>query len=206
MPGQIWDSEAQASSNYQRWYRPNDGRYLSPDPIGLAGGEAGYFGYAAPNPLVATDPAGLRRKASHTIPEFTTANVDRLIWFLFFTFGDPSELESFNTYLDDETSTGILWDTSCLVHSGSPYRFITRHDSRWMDTHMGIHHKHFYEDGECLTPQQAEDYDASRVALVESDDELPEPPPQSQMQRLPLVFDKVNPVGVHIRRLTSKSR
>jgi hypothetical protein len=75
-----------------------------------------------------------------------------------------------------------------------------------MDTHMGIHHKHFYEDGECLTPQQAEDYDASRVALVESDDELPEPPPQSQMQRLPLVFDKVNPVGVHIRRLTSKSR
>jgi RHS repeat-associated protein len=47
------------TSNYQRWYRPNDGRYLSPDPIGLAGGEAGYFGYVGSNPLVVPDPSGL---------------------------------------------------------------------------------------------------------------------------------------------------
>jgi len=50
------------SSNYQRWYRPNDGRYLSPDPIGLAGGEAGYSAYAGGNPLVLSDPTGLARK------------------------------------------------------------------------------------------------------------------------------------------------
>ncbi len=66
MPGQIWDSEAQASSNYQRWYRPNDGRYLSPDPIGLAGGEAGYFGYAGANPLVTTDRWGLLNDKADT--------------------------------------------------------------------------------------------------------------------------------------------
>jgi RHS repeat-associated protein len=50
------------TSNYQRWYRPNDGRYLSPDPIGLAGGEAGYSAYAGGNPLVLSDPMGLARK------------------------------------------------------------------------------------------------------------------------------------------------
>ena len=61
MPGQIWDTDAKASSNYQRWYRPNDGRYLSPDPIGLAGGEVGYFGYVAANPLTMFDSSGLFR-------------------------------------------------------------------------------------------------------------------------------------------------
>ncbi len=46
------------TSNYQRWYRPNDGRYLSPDPIGLAGGEPGYFGYGGANPSANSDPSG----------------------------------------------------------------------------------------------------------------------------------------------------
>ena len=50
------------TSNYQRWYRPNDGRYLSPDPIGLAGGEPGYSAYAGGNPLIYADPTGLARK------------------------------------------------------------------------------------------------------------------------------------------------
>ena len=50
-----------ASSNYQRWYRPSDGQYLSPDPIGLAGGEAGYSAYAGSNPVVRSDRAGLMR-------------------------------------------------------------------------------------------------------------------------------------------------
>ncbi|MFO0727935.1 MAG: RHS repeat-associated core domain-containing protein [Myxococcota bacterium] len=62
MPGQIWDNDAKASSNYQRWYRPSDGRYLSPDPIGLAGGEAGYFGYVRGRPLVLADRRGLEAK------------------------------------------------------------------------------------------------------------------------------------------------
>jgi len=46
--------------NYQRWYRAEDGRYVSPDPIGRAGGEAGYSAYANSNPLTGSDPSGLR--------------------------------------------------------------------------------------------------------------------------------------------------
>jgi RHS repeat-associated protein len=41
MPGQLWDDDAHSSYNYHRWYRREDGRYLQPDPIGLAGGEPG---------------------------------------------------------------------------------------------------------------------------------------------------------------------
>jgi RHS repeat-associated protein len=59
MPGQVWDGDAKANYNDHRWYRAEDGRYLSPDPIGLAGGEPGYFGYVNSNPLTGADPNGL---------------------------------------------------------------------------------------------------------------------------------------------------
>src|SRR5438876_4270280 len=59
MPGQIWDDDAIGSYNFHRWYRREDGRYLSPDPIGLEGGEPGYFGYANARPLSQVDPTGL---------------------------------------------------------------------------------------------------------------------------------------------------
>jgi RHS repeat-associated protein len=58
MPGQIWDDDVQTTSNFQRWYRREDGRYLSPDSIGLEGGEPGYSAYANSNPLTAADPRG----------------------------------------------------------------------------------------------------------------------------------------------------
>jgi len=59
MPGQVWEDEARHSYNYQRWYRAEDGRYVSPDPIGLAGGEPGYSAYVNSNPLRWSDPSGL---------------------------------------------------------------------------------------------------------------------------------------------------
>ncbi|MGH7613079.1 MAG: RHS repeat domain-containing protein [Gemmatimonadales bacterium] len=41
-----------------RWYEPNSGRFLSEDPIGLAGG-LNSFAYAADDPINGSDPTGL---------------------------------------------------------------------------------------------------------------------------------------------------
>lgn len=47
-----------------RWYDPQVGRFISEDPIGLAGG-INQFGYVSNNPQNATDPSGLYEKDVH---------------------------------------------------------------------------------------------------------------------------------------------
>ena len=41
-PGQHFDSETKLHCNYFRDYDPGTGRYIQPDPIGLAGGISMY--------------------------------------------------------------------------------------------------------------------------------------------------------------------
>lgn len=67
MPGQLWDPDALASSNFQRWYRSEDGRYLSADPMGRSGGDASYYSYVSGAPLTNADPTGLWSPGTHTM-------------------------------------------------------------------------------------------------------------------------------------------
>ncbi|WP_392893259.1 RHS repeat-associated core domain-containing protein [Streptomyces sp. LN699] len=55
--GQYFDAESGLHHTYFRTYDPETARYLSPDPIGLAGGPNPY-GYG-PNPWAWIDPLGL---------------------------------------------------------------------------------------------------------------------------------------------------
>ena len=57
-PGQYYDAESGLHQNWHRTYDPSLGRYISSDPIGLAGG-VNTFGYVGQSPLVAKDPTGL---------------------------------------------------------------------------------------------------------------------------------------------------
>ncbi|WP_319636747.1 RHS repeat-associated core domain-containing protein [Paraburkholderia caribensis] len=57
MPGQFHDEESGLHYNTFRYYDPHAGRFVSPDPIGLAGG-LNLYRYA-PNPIGWIDPLGL---------------------------------------------------------------------------------------------------------------------------------------------------
>jgi RHS repeat-associated protein len=57
-PGQYYDAETGLHYNYHRYYDPDLGRYLTPDPIGLDGG-SNLFSYAQSNPVNFADYYGL---------------------------------------------------------------------------------------------------------------------------------------------------
>lgn len=58
LPGQYYDVETGLHYNYERYYDPKAGRFISPDPLGLNEG-ANLYAYVDNNPLRLIDPFGL---------------------------------------------------------------------------------------------------------------------------------------------------
>jgi RHS repeat-associated protein len=67
-PGQLLDSESGLYYNWHRFYDPDTGRYISADPIGLAGG-MNLYAYVASDPVNAIDPTGLKINPAGTAEE-----------------------------------------------------------------------------------------------------------------------------------------
>ena len=63
MPGQYVDAESGLFYNWNRYYNPAIGRYISSDPIGIEGG-LNTFLYADASPVMYVDPEGLDPSAS----------------------------------------------------------------------------------------------------------------------------------------------
>ena len=57
-PGQYYDAETGLHYNWNRYYDPDTGRYLSPDPIGLEGG-LNLYAYVENDPVNWVDMFGL---------------------------------------------------------------------------------------------------------------------------------------------------
>ncbi|QLQ33444.1 MAG: RHS domain-containing protein [Candidatus Thiothrix singaporensis] len=68
-PGQYYDAESGLHQNWHRTYDPSLGRYISSDPIGLAGGVNAY-GYVGQSPLNLIDPSGENALAVEAAEEF----------------------------------------------------------------------------------------------------------------------------------------
>ena len=99
-PGQYYEQEIGLHYNWNRYYEPGSGRYISSDPMGIDGG-LNTYAYAHNNPLKNIDPKGLKteeQKRQKCIKRgMNKCNSNTLI-----TGGFRGICKTFGGYCDDE--------------------------------------------------------------------------------------------------------
>jgi RHS repeat-associated protein len=114
LPGQYYDVETQTHYNYLRDYDPRTGRYLTPDPLGLAAGINPYA-YVSNDPLTRVDPLGTYQSDIHYYMTFflaTVAGIDHRT---------ASTIATAAQYIDDNEDTRPLDDSNWLTKVGSVF-------------------------------------------------------------------------------------
>ncbi|MEH6447820.1 MAG: polymorphic toxin-type HINT domain-containing protein [Oleispira sp.] len=59
LPGQYFDEESGLHYNWNRYYDPSLGRYITEDPLGVSGGGINLYSYVSQSPYAYVDPQGL---------------------------------------------------------------------------------------------------------------------------------------------------
>lgn len=75
LPGQYADAETGWHYNFHRYYNPDTGRYLTPDPVGLEGG-TNLYAYVDGDPAGSSDPWGLDSISANGVTTFKTEFAD----------------------------------------------------------------------------------------------------------------------------------
>jgi RHS repeat-associated protein len=57
--GKLYDKKTGIQNNWNRWYDPNLGKWISQDPLGFEGGDPNLYRYVGNGVSIATDPSGL---------------------------------------------------------------------------------------------------------------------------------------------------
>ena len=151
-PGQYADDETGLHYNYQRYYDPVTGGYLSPDPLGLAPAPNPHA--YVPNPTVLTDPLGLspyNLSDPNPVPRAVNNEYEKIQAMraaqrtgVPSPLGDPTprwdynQLQQGNYVQETYQATGLgpinaaqwrgslIWDVP-----GTPYRILERPDGRF---------------------------------------------------------------------------
>ncbi|WP_279608079.1 RHS repeat domain-containing protein [Burkholderia pyrrocinia] len=135
-PGQYHDEETGLHHNRHRYYDPSSGRFISKDPIGLAGG-LNAFQYA-PNPVEWVDPFGLARefggagrKSASNKPNQNAKCPCRKKWeidrFDRICAGNVAGV-GYAKYLRDP-STGMWWSEDQTGHGNSAWKVYDKNGS-----------------------------------------------------------------------------
>jgi len=111
-PGQYYDSETQLHYNWNRYYDPRIGRYITSDPIGFEGG-LNTFSYVRGNPLGLIDIFGLYEQISYWTGT-TTVRADTNITM---SVGASATVGT-TTVGVDTNSSGAQWSQSTQISVG----------------------------------------------------------------------------------------